>query len=213
MYPKKLCKQDKIMIVSPSFSGSLLSEENEKIAIDRLQKLWLKVVFAPNYKKIDDLNSSSIDDRLKDLHMAFENKEIKAIFTFLGWYNSNQLLKYIDYNLIKNNPKIIIWYSDITALLWAIYAKTNLVTYHGPFFSTFAIKYGFDYIEKYFYKCLFTNKSFEIKSSNNWSDDAWYIDQEKRKMIKNEWYWSINQGQWQWKILWWNLNTLNLLKW
>ncbi len=212
MYPKKLTKQDKIMVISPSFSGSLLSEENEKIAVERLKKLWLKVVFSPNYRKIDDFNSSSIKDRIDDLHKAFENKEIKAILTFLGWYNANQILKHIDYNLIKNNPKIIIWYSDITALLLAIYAKTDLITYHGPFFSTFAMKYGFDYIEEYFYKCLFTDEEFEIKPSKTWSDDAWYIDQEKREFIKNDGPWIIDKWQWKWKILWWNLNTLNLLK-
>ena len=212
MYPKKLTKQDKIMVIAPSFSGNLMSEENEKIAINRLKKLWLNVVFSQNYKKIDNFNSSSVEDRINDLHKAFENKDIKAIFTCIWWYNTNQLLKHIDYNLIKNNPKILIWYSDITALLLSIYTKTGLITYHWPFFSTFAMKYGFDYIEEYFYKCLFTDEPFEVKYSTSWSDDAWYIDQEKRQFIKNKWPWIINKWEWKWKILWWNLNTLNLLK-
>lgn len=57
--------------------------------------------------------------------------------TSIGGYNCNQLLPHIDYDLIKNNPKKLCGFSDITALLNAIYAKTGIITYYGPHFFEF----------------------------------------------------------------------------
>lgn len=67
----------------------------------------------------------------------------------IGGYNCIELLDKLDYSIIKNNPKIIMGYSDNTALLNAIYKKTGLVTYLGPNFADFGMKYGFDYTEGY----------------------------------------------------------------
>ena len=65
---------------------------------------------------------------------------LKAILTAIGGFNVNQILEHIDYEIIRQHPKILCGYSDITALLNAVYAKTGLITYHGAHFSTF----GFD---------------------------------------------------------------------
>jgi muramoyltetrapeptide carboxypeptidase len=62
----------------------------------------------------------------------FQNENVKAIFCARGGYGTLRLLDRIDYELIRKNPKIIVGYSDITALLWAIYKKTGLITFHGP---------------------------------------------------------------------------------
>jgi muramoyltetrapeptide carboxypeptidase len=70
--------------------------------------------------------------RLSDLHDMFSDAEIRAIFCARGGYGSVRLLDKIDYDLIKENPKILVGYSDITALLMAIYKETGLVTFHGP---------------------------------------------------------------------------------
>ena len=85
---------------------------------------------------------------------------------------------------IKSNPKILFGYSDITALQNAFYAKTGLVTYSGPHYSTFGMKKGFDYTMNYFKKCLMQKEPFDVKPSETWSADAWYLDQEKRKFNK-----------------------------
>ena len=97
--------------------------------------------------------SSSIESRIEDFTYAFSDTNVKAIFTAIGGVNSNQLLKYIDWELIKNNPKIFCGFSDITALNNSIFTKTGLVTYSGPFItSTFGQKLHFDdtldYIKK-----------------------------------------------------------------
>ena len=70
--------------------------------------------------------------RREDLHDMFLNQDIKAIFCARGGYGTLRLLDKIEYGLIGENPKILVGYSDITALLMAIHKKTGLVTFHGP---------------------------------------------------------------------------------
>ena len=146
------------------------------------------------------------------MHDAFSNKNVKAIFTAIGGANSNQLLKYIDWELIKNNPKIFCGFSDITALSNSIFTKTGLVTYSGPHYSTFGQKLHFDFTLDYFKRCLMNSGSFEIKPSKSWSDDEWYKNQDKRNLIKNDDWLVINGGKADGTILGGNLCTFNLLQ-
>jgi len=74
-------------------------------------------------------------NRVSDLHQMFSDPEIKAIFCSRGGYGSARLLNDIDFDLIRKNPKIIVGFSDLTALFFAIYKKTGLVTIHGPTLS------------------------------------------------------------------------------
>ena len=212
MIPKKLSHGDEIRVISPARSMSILSKELKDIAINRLRKLGFKLSFSKNSDETNDFNSSSIKSRIEDLHEVFLDKNVKAILTTIGGFNSNQLLKYINYDIISKNPKILCGFSDITALQNAIYSKTGLVTYYGPHFSSFCMKKGFEYTLEYFKKCLFSSEPFNIKPSKECSDDAWYKDQENRKFIKNKGYWIINPGKAEGTIIGGNLCTLNLLQ-
>ncbi|MBM3232524.1 LD-carboxypeptidase, partial [Candidatus Pacearchaeota archaeon] len=189
-----------------------INEELKEKAIQRFKELGLNLSFAEHVNEIDDFNSSSIESRVSDLHKAFSDKSIKLIITVIGGFNSNQLLSYLDYDLIKANPKILCGYSDITALANAIYAKTGLVTYSGPHFFSFGDKQGFDYTLEYFKKCLLEKSPFEIKPSIKWSDDKWANDQKNRNFVKNKGYWIINDGEAEGKIIGGNQCTLNLLQ-
>jgi muramoyltetrapeptide carboxypeptidase LdcA involved in peptidoglycan recycling len=203
--PLKLKKGDEIRVIAPARSLSLVTEENIKLAKENLEKQGYKVTFSKNCRESDIFMSS-------DIHQAFKDKKVKAILTVIGGFNSNELLPYLDYKLIKNNPKILCGYSDITALGNAITSKTGLVTYSGLHFSTWAMKKGFEYNLEYFNKCLVENKRYQVESSELWSDDAWYRDQENRKFEKNEGYVVINKGEAEGTILGGNLCTLNLLQ-
>ncbi|HEX9608980.1 MAG TPA: S66 peptidase family protein, partial [Candidatus Paceibacterota bacterium] len=130
----------------------------------------------------------------------------------IGGFNSNQLLRYLDWSLIQQNPKVFIGFSDTTALQNAIYAKTGLVTYSGPAYSTFGQKLHFDYTLEYFKKCLFDDKEFDVLPSELWSDDRWFRDQENRKMFKNEGWLVVNEGEARGTILGANMCTFNLLQ-
>jgi muramoyltetrapeptide carboxypeptidase len=210
--PPKLKQGDEIRIIAPARSLSLLSENLVKLAKENLEKQGFKVKFSKNCKEKDMFNSSSIKSRVEDLHEAFSDKNVKAIFTVIGGSNSNQILKYLDYELIKNSPKILCGYSDITALANAITAKTRLITYSGLHFSTFGMKKEFEYNLKYFKKCLLEEDEFEVKPSKTWSDDLWYKDQENRNLIKNEGFIILNKGECEGTVFGGNLCTLNLLQ-
>ena len=212
MIPNKLKAGDEIRVISPSRSLGIIDLKQREIAINALKNLGLKVTFSKNAEKIDEFSSSSIEDRIEDLHEAFGDSHVKGVLTTIGGYNSNQLLKYIDYKLIGDNPKIFCGFSDITALQNAIYKKTGLVTYSGPYFSTFGMIKGNEYTEEYFKKCLMDDKEFEVGNSPYWSDDEWYLDQENRTFIRDEGVLIINQGSAEGKILGGNLCTLNLLQ-
>jgi len=71
-------------------------------------------------------------DRVSDLHEVFSDPEVKAIFCARGGYGSARLFQEIDFSIIRNNPKIFIGFSDLTALLIALYKQCGLVTIHGP---------------------------------------------------------------------------------
>jgi len=212
IYPTKLKAGDEIRVIAPARSMSLISKESREIANKRFADLGLKLSFGRHIEESDDFVSSSIESRIKDLHEAFLDKNIKAIFTVIGGFNSNQLLKYIDWDLIKNNPKILCGFSDITALNNAILAKTGLVSYSGPHYSTFGQELYFDYTLEYFKKCLMFDEPFEIKPSDSWTDDEWYINQKNRNPIKNDGWLVINEGEAQGTIIGANLCTFNLLQ-
>ncbi|MFA4833217.1 MAG: S66 peptidase family protein [Patescibacteria group bacterium] len=212
MTPQKLKSGDEIRVIAPSRSLSLCSEKNIKLAKENFEKQGFKITFSKNCKESDILISSSIKSRVEDIHEAFGDENVKAVFTVIGGFNSNQLLKYLNYDLIKNNPKILCGYSDITALANAITAKTNLITYSGLHFSTWAMKKEFEYNLEYFKRCLMDENEFIIEPSKTWSDDAWYKDQDNRKIEKNEGFIILNQGEAEGIIFGGNLCTFNLLQ-
>lgn len=212
MIPNKLKSGDEVRVIAPSRSMKIINAETHEIATKRLTDLGLKVTFGKNVDLCDDFTSSPIEARIEDLNEAFADKNVKAILTVIGGFNSNQLLTHIDYELIKNNPKIFCGFSDITALNDAIYAKTGLVTYSGPHYSSFGMKYGFDYTLDYFKKMLFSEDKVEVTSSDVWSNDAWFINQEERNFYKNHGMFTINKGTAKGKIIGGNLSTLLLLQ-
>ncbi|KKQ23723.1 MAG: muramoyltetrapeptide carboxypeptidase [Candidatus Roizmanbacteria bacterium GW2011_GWC2_37_13] len=212
IYPQKLKSGNEVRVIAPSRSLSIIGKEIQETANKRFKELGLKLSFGKHVNEIDEFNSSSIQSRAEDLHEAFSDKNVKAVITVIGGFNSNQLLKYIDWELVKNNPKIFLGYSDITALNNSIFTKTGLVTYSGPHYSTFGQKLFFDYTLEYFKKCLMSDDQFEIVASENWSDDQWYLDQNKRELIKNSGHLIINEGEASGTILGANLCTFNLLQ-
>ena len=209
--PSRFLPGDEIRIIAPSQSMKIVSNECQQRATQRLEHIGLTVSFGKNCTSTNDFNSSSIQERLADLHEAFEDKKIKGILTVLGGYNSNQLLDGIDYELIQANPKIFCGYSDITALQNAFLRKTGLVTYSGPHYSTFGCKLAVDWIITQFQKATFHNQIGEITPSDQWSDDPWYLNQDNRQFINNEGLWVISEGDAEGIIVGGNLSTLCLL--
>lgn len=212
--PDKLKVGDEIRVIAPARSLGIFNQDIIKEAVNKLENMGFKVSFGKNvYNKENDYSkSANIEDRINDLEDAFKDKNVKCILTAIGGFNSNQLLDYINYDLIRDNPKIICGYSDITALANSIFQKTGVVTYSGPHFSSFAMRYGLDYTIEYFTKMLMNNDDVHIFPSNEWSNDGWTKNQEERIFIKNDGMIIINEGVGEGNIIGGNLCTLNLLQ-
>ena len=210
--PNKLKQGDKVVIVAPSRGLKLIGADCRQIAQERLKALGLEVVFAPNTtdENFDQTGSASIEKRAADLMTAFQDKSVKAILTVIGGFNSNQILHKLDYDVIRQNPKIFMGFSDITALHAAIYAKTGLVTYYGPHYSSLGMKKGCAYTLENMEKMLFGTGELTLQSSQEWSDDLWFLDQDKREFISNEGWWQISAGNASGTIIGGNLCTFVL---
>jgi muramoyltetrapeptide carboxypeptidase LdcA involved in peptidoglycan recycling len=80
----------------------------------------------------DHWRSGSIAARADELNALIRDPQVRAIMSVIGGSNSNSLLPYLDFDALKRDPKIVIGYSDVTALLLGIHAQTGLVTFYGP---------------------------------------------------------------------------------
>ena len=128
--PKKLQKGDTIGILA--VSGKIKEYKRIENAANYLKEEGYKVIISDTCKTSHRYMAGvSDDDCIKELHNFFKNKEINAILCARGGYGTLRLLDKINWNIIKNNPKIFAGYSDITILLNMIYKKTGLITFHS----------------------------------------------------------------------------------
>ena len=209
--PPKLSSGDMVRVIAPSHSISILSDTVRQEATAKLEALGLRVTFGARVTEINEFNSSSIESRIQDLHEAFLDTEVKAIFAVIGGYNVNQLLPHINWSIIRKNPKILLGYSDTTALQNAIFAQTGLVTYSGPAYSTFGQQSHFEYTLNYVRECLMADQPYEIKPSDEWLDDQWYLGGRRTPIQSTGWK-TVAPGRASGVALGGNLSTFRLLQ-
>ncbi|HHW57415.1 MAG TPA: LD-carboxypeptidase [Clostridia bacterium] len=128
--PKALKFGDTLGVIAPASPTS--SEENVKKAHKKLMDMGFKVKMGKSCYERYGYLAGTDDLRAADLNNMFRDKEVNGIICLRGGYGTPRILDLIDYKLIKNNPKVFIGYSDITALHIAINQLSNLVTFHGP---------------------------------------------------------------------------------
>jgi muramoyltetrapeptide carboxypeptidase len=132
--PPRLEQGDGIGIIAPA--GPIADPELQPGA-DLLTSLGFKVFLSSHVLGKKDYLAGDDRVRLRDLHDMFRDDKIKAILCARGGYGTLRLLESIDYEIIRENPKILVGYSDITALLVALHKRTGLVTFHGPMLRDF----------------------------------------------------------------------------
>lgn len=215
--PSPLKKGDTIGIISTSTPVAALCPRRLKRGINYLESMGFKVKLGKNALKKIDYLAGTIDERVQDLHDFVRDKEVKAIINAIGGFNSNQLIEHIDYELIKNNPKIILGYSDFTAVLLSIYNKTNIVTYLGPAILPQFGEYGgvLSYTEERFTDMFIKpSHNLNIPHSKEWTSEflEWdRNDNRKRVTVKNKGPKIIREGIMEGKILAGNMGTMLLL--
>jgi muramoyltetrapeptide carboxypeptidase len=190
--PKKLKHGDVIGIISPASSPDNFSKINR--GVEYLEKIGYRVEIGKNVGISEGYLAGSDSQRLSDLHDMFNNKNVNAIFSIRGGYGSGRLLDKIDYNLIRNNPKIFVGYSDITALQMAFFAKTGLVTFGGPMVAVDFHDEISPFTEEVFWRTITSNK--KIGRIQNPRKEKFYL---------------LNKGRSQGRILGGNLSILTSL--
>lgn len=161
--PKKLKEGDTIAIIAPSGNIDIEKINNAK---KYFENRGYKIKSGSHLECECRYLGGKDEDRLSDIHEAFADNNINAIICARGGYGAVRLIKKINYNLIKNNPKIFCGYSDITALSAMILKNTGLITFSGPMaqsdFANTEINY---FTESEFFKTL-SNKSIKIEPDN-----------------------------------------------
>lgn len=131
--PAPLQRGDTVGLITPA---SYIEEEGLNRAIENLESLGLRVRTGVFIRAERGFTAGTDEQRLGDFYAMLADPEVKAIWAARGGYGSARLLPLMDFRLIRKNPKVIIGYSDITALLNAITEETGLVTFHGPVASS-----------------------------------------------------------------------------
>lgn len=153
LVPKKLQKGDTIGIIAPS---SPITEESLEVinnSIMLMEASGFKIEFGKYVFKNTLGYSATAKEKAEDINNMFANPKIKAIICASGGANSNSTFEYLDYELIKNNPKILCGFSDSTSLTNIITEKTGLVTFSGATFkalTSWATDYGYRQVIKRF---------------------------------------------------------------
>jgi len=143
---KALKRENTIGLIAPSSAAGKSKAQN---CIEWVKSMGYRVKWGESIFEERGYLSGSDELRAHDINMMFGDSEVDAIFCIRGGYGTMRLLDEIDYDIIRNNPKIFIGFSDITALHTAFFQKTGLITFHGPMLAGFAKK-GLDSLSKYY---------------------------------------------------------------
>jgi muramoyltetrapeptide carboxypeptidase LdcA involved in peptidoglycan recycling len=211
--PRKLKKGDGVRVIAPAHTLAMpfINPAVRDIATGRMATLGLKVSYGKYVNETDMFQSSSVEHRIEDFHDGLNDRSVHLLHAIIGGFNCNQMLRGLDYPLFRKVCKSLCGFSDITALLNAIYARTGVVTYLGPMFFSFGEKMNFEYTEDHFRRCLVDSEPFAIRPSAKWSNDRWAGKQDERTFNPTE-YWVIHPGKAEGRIVGGNLCTFNLLQ-
>ena len=216
--PSKLSFGDTVGIVSPASGVAAFCPKRLRRGVDCLQNMGFNVILGHHSSKHTGHTAGTIGERLSDLHAMYHNNDVKAIITTIGGYNSHQLLDELDYELIKKNPKIVLGYSDITALQLGIFSQTNTVTYMGPAILPQFGEFGglFDYTRNSFQDVLMNseNERQNLQPSEAWTDESlkWDIEDNRQRGLQASTGWKVlKRGEAIGPIISGNMSTLLLL--
>ena len=144
--PPRIKSGDTIGLINPA--GATFNPDDIDFVEECLAALGLKAKLGKHALDRYGYLAGTDGDRAADVNAMFADKKVNAILSIRGGWGCNRILPLLDYDLIKKNPKALIGYSDITSLLVAIYARTGLVTFHGPVGTSTWNTFSLDYFKK-----------------------------------------------------------------
>jgi muramoyltetrapeptide carboxypeptidase len=199
----KLKPGDEVRVVAPSRGWLPKRARMYERAQTVLEEIGFTVTYGKNIRSLERFETASVTDRLADLNDAYRDPSVKAVITLDGGWLANALLPCIDWQLIRNNPKPLMGFSDITVLVNALYAKTGAVQYLGPTFLELGQK-GQAYTIESFKRTLTDNKTIELARSRRW--------QRGKKQVATRPWQALQAGTCQGVLLGGNLGSFYLLQ-
>lgn len=213
MKAKKLTGNITIGVFSSSSPVSASVPVRYERGIRYLESKGYKVIHGKLYGKKDGYRSGTIKERADEFNELLYNEDIQILMASIGGYNTNSILPYIDYEYLKTHPKIIVGYSDTTALLLAVYAKTGLITFYGP---AAASSFGefppfVDDTFKSFHSMFRDEISYPFcyEKPLYWTDEFinWSEQNRPKEQRENEWI-CVKPGICKGRLIGGNLNTM-----
>lgn len=167
----KLHPGDTIAIISPSQppTSKHTRDDIETVRQNFEKATVLKAIFSPNALAEHYYSAGTVQQRLEDFHSAVKNPDIKCVVFSVGGNTAIELVDKLDYELIKQYPKVITGISDATTLLNPILSKTGLITFLGIEFTDFAIE-PMAYEVESIKQAWFDGKMGAIQPNPNWRD-------------------------------------------
>lgn len=178
MLAKKLKTGDTIGVIAPDKALKISDEQYLERATEFFKSIGLKVKYGKYLFSDTNYCAGTPQERARDINNMFSDKDVKAIFTIKGGDMANGVLPFINFENIKNNPKIFCGMSDITLLLSAINKMTGLITYHCNDY----VYYGKDEVTKYD-KDEIIDKLFNANKTIIPYDDRVFINFKKEVVI------------------------------
>lgn len=211
----RLKKGDCIGYFSPSSPITATCPIRTQRAVDYLTEKGYRLKAGNLSGSKDFYRSGSIQERAKELNDLIHDPEVKCIMSTIGGMNSNAILPYIDYEALKKNPKWMIGYSDVTALLMGIHAKTGLPTLYGPALTASFGEMGsfpdmsLAYLEQLMETGQNTQFTITPKMPPYWTDEMipWESQNREKLHYDNQWI-SLKTGTATGRLMVANLNTL-----
>ncbi|MCU0444980.1 MAG: LD-carboxypeptidase [Microscillaceae bacterium] len=194
--PPRLKTGDTIGLVCPA--GAPFLRETIQITQESVEALGFKVKLGKYLTTRSGYFTAKDTDRAQDLLQMFADTQVKGILAVQGGWGSARLLNLLDYDLIRKNPKVLIGYSDITALLNSIFAKSGLITFHGPVGASSWNSFSTDW----FKKILMLGESAFFQNPKEKGDNLTQV---------NDRIMTINGGKAKGKLLGGNLTILSTL--
>lgn len=197
-------------IFAPANPMAYINPALIELGIKHLNALGIQLKFASNVDAKHGHTAGTIEERVADLHELLLDDDVTMLMAVYGGFNSNQLLEYINYDLIKEKAKPIIGYSDITALLNAIYIKTGVKTFHGPAFISFCNPTVFPEFIETMFAVIRHEADVQLKAPTRWASDDWFLKEnfQPRDVYPHNGWTSIKEGAAQGVLLGGNLETL-----
>ena len=196
--PSRLQPGDTIGIVSPSWGGAGTFPHRVELGVRHVERLGYKVKLARHALNQSSYVSDTPEYRAEDIHDMFREPEVRAVIAAIGGDHSCHLLPHLDFDLIRNNPKIFMGNSDITVLNIAIWKTASLVTFNGPALLTDFAEYPemYKYTELNMLKVICEAQAAgTIEPSPNWTEE--FLDWELKKDLERPRAMQASAG-WKW---------------